>query len=49
MRQNPLSNQFGIKVFEAYAENKTPQAYRVFWHYGHKKSEITIIAITSHP
>ena len=46
---NSLTKQFGIKIFEAYAENKTPQAYRIFWHYGPDKSEITIIAITPHP
>jgi len=39
----------GEKVFEAYAESKTPAAYRVFWHYGPGKNEITILAITSHP
>lgn len=44
-----LSRQFGIKIFEAYAENNTPQAYRIFWHYGPRKDELTIIAITSHP
>lgn len=44
-----LSRQFGIKIFESYAENKTLQAYRIFWHYGPDKSEITIIAITPHP
>ena len=37
------------KVFEAYAQNKTPGAYRVFWCYGPGKKEITIIAITPHP
>ena len=37
------------KVFEAYAQNKTPGAYRVFWCYGPNKKEITIIAITPHP
>lgn len=37
------------KVFEAYAQNKTPGAYRVFWCYGPSKNEITIIAITPHP
>jgi hypothetical protein len=37
------------KVFEAYAQNKTPGAYRVFWCYGKNKDEITIIAITPHP
>jgi glycine cleavage system aminomethyltransferase T len=37
------------KVFEAYAEQKTPAAYRVFWYYGPSKGIITIFAITSHP
>ena len=37
------------KVFEAYAQNKSPGAYRVFWCYGPGKKEITIIAITPHP
>jgi hypothetical protein len=37
------------KVFEAYVQNRTPGAYRVFWCYGPKKNEITVIAITPHP
>jgi hypothetical protein len=37
------------KVFEAYAQNSTPGAYRVFWCYRPDKNEITIIAITPHP
>jgi hypothetical protein len=37
------------KVFEAYVQNNTPGAYRVFWCYGPGKKEITIIAITAHP
>jgi len=44
-----LSKQYGIKVYEAYAENKTSAAYRIFWHYGPEKKNITIIAITPHP
>lgn len=39
----------GEDIFEAYAENKTPAAYRVFWYYGPNKEDITIIAITPHP
>jgi hypothetical protein len=39
----------GEKVFEAYAENNTPSAYRIFWHYGPEKDVVTIIAITPHP
>lgn len=37
------------KVFEAYAQNRTPGAYRLFWCYGPEKGSITIIAITPHP
>jgi len=37
------------KVFEAYVQNRTPGAYRIFWCYGPDKKDITIIAITSHP
>ncbi|MDZ4772511.1 MAG: hypothetical protein SGI72_05195 [Planctomycetota bacterium] len=37
------------KVFEAYVQNRTPGAYRVFWCYGPDKGDITIIAITPHP
>lgn len=37
------------KVFEAYVQNRTPGAYRLFWCYGPKKGEITVIAITEHP
>ena len=37
------------KVLEAYAQNRTPGAYRVFWCYGPEKGQITIIAITPHP
>ena len=44
-----LTRAVGIKVFEAYAENRTPTAYRVFWCYGPEQNELTVIAITSHP
>ena len=37
------------KVFEAYAQNQMPSAYRVFWCYGPGKRQLTLIAITSHP
>lgn len=51
-----LSGASGEKVFEAYAQNKTPGAYRIFWQYGPDEVKgkkripvITIIAITRHP
>ena len=39
----------GEKIFESYAQNNTPGAHRIFWHYGPLKNEITVVAITSHP
>jgi hypothetical protein len=44
-----LKGPLGEEVFEAYAENKTPAAYRIFWYYEPKKKQLTIIAITPHP
>jgi hypothetical protein len=44
---NPYNRPDG--VWEAYAQNQTPGAYRVFWCYGPEAGEITIIAIMPHP
>ena len=44
-----LKGPRGEEVFEAYAENRTPAAYRIFWFYGPGKNEITIIAVMPHP
>ena len=44
-----LKGPNGEKIFEAYAQQNTPAAYRVFWHYGPGRSEITVIAFTAHP
>ena len=39
----------GEKIFEAYAEQNTSAAYRIFFYYGPHKGEIIIFAIISHP
>jgi len=39
----------GEKIFEAYAEQDTPAAYRVFFYYGKVRGGIVILAITPHP
>jgi len=44
-----LKGPGGEKVFEAYAEQDTPAAYRIFFYYGRTKGEIVIVAITPHP
>jgi hypothetical protein len=43
-----LKGPNGEKVFEAYAQQKTPAAYRVFWYYGSTRGTIVILAITPH-
>ena len=51
-----LSGANGEKVFEAYAQNNTPGAYRIFWCYGPDETKgkkrvpvITSLATTRHP
>ncbi|HEX2189196.1 MAG TPA: hypothetical protein VHG51_09885 [Longimicrobiaceae bacterium] len=44
-----LSGPAGEKVFEAYVENRTPGAWRVFWYYGPDPGMIRILNITPHP
>jgi hypothetical protein len=44
-----LKGPTGEKVFEAYAQQNTPSAYRIFWYYGPERDQITIAAITPHP
>ena len=39
----------GEKIWEAYAENNTPGAYRIFFFYGHETRMISIIGIMAHP
>lgn len=48
-KYSSINGPNGEEIFEAYAENKTPAAYRIFWYYGPNKKEITILAITPHP
>jgi hypothetical protein len=39
----------GEEVWESYVENKTPSAWRIFWHYGPGAGEVTIVTISKHP
>lgn len=48
-KYHSILGENGEEIFEAYAENQTPSAHRIFWHYGPGKGVITIIAITPHP
>lgn len=48
-KYNAIRGLNGEEIFEAYAENKKPAAYRIFWQYGPNKRDITIVAITAYP
>ncbi len=56
-KHESLTRRYGIEVFEAYAQQNTPAAYRVFWYYGPDEKDkngkhipiITILAIIPHP
>lgn len=48
-KYSALHGPGGEEVFEVYAQNKTPGAYRVFWCYGPGRGQLTIVAITPHP
>jgi len=52
LQTHPYYSIFGPnreKIFEAYAEQDTPAAYRIFFYYGPKRGEITVFAIMPHP
>ena len=48
-KYDSLADGNGEGVFESYAEQDTPAAYRIFWHYGPGRRVLTVIAITPHP
>ena len=52
LQSQPYRSLYGTKgenVFESYAENNTPGAYRIFWYYGEQRNTIFIFLITPHP
>jgi hypothetical protein len=48
-KYDAISGADGEDVWEAYVENNTPSAHRVFWHYGPGRANITIVDVTPHP
>ncbi len=44
-----LTHRYGLKVWQAYLENKTSGAGRIYWVYGPESGEITVIGIEPHP
>lgn len=48
-KYSSISGPRNEEVFESYAQNQTPGAYRIFWYYGPEKQCISIVAIIPHP
>lgn len=44
-----LTRRYGRKVWQSYLENRTSRAMRMYWVYGPRKKDITIIALDPHP
>ena len=44
-----LTAKYGFTVFEAYLENNTASAGRVFWAYGPDRGDITVLGVEPHP
>ena len=44
-----LSKKYGFKVYQSYLENNTSSAGRMFWAYGPKQNEITVLGVEPHP
>ncbi len=52
LRVHPFHSLAGpseTQMWEAYVENRTPGAWRVWFAYGPERGEITILAIGPHP
>ncbi|MDR1152494.1 MAG: hypothetical protein LBK72_08495 [Bifidobacteriaceae bacterium] len=44
-----LTGPDGQEIWESYVENRTPAAWRVFWCYGPRAGDITMITVGPHP
>lgn len=52
LNSHPYRSLHGLRgetVWDSYVENRTPSAWRIFWHYGHDPETITVVAIGPHP
>ena len=48
-KNNSIKYKNEEDTFQSYVENRTPGAYRIFWHYGEEKNTIIIDAVIPHP
>jgi hypothetical protein len=48
-KYNSFNERYGKEIWESYVQNNTPGAWRIFWFYGPRKDEITLVLATPHP
>ena len=48
-QETTVTNRYGMKVWESYLENNTPGVGRIFWVYGPRQGDITLIGLEPHP
>lgn len=48
-KYNSLHGSQQEDVWDSYVENRTPSAWRIFWHYGPGEDVLTIVTIGPHP
>lgn len=48
-KYDSVSGVNGEEICESYVENRTPGAWRVFWHYGTAQGTIVVASISKHP
>jgi len=48
-KYSSLHGSQGEDVWDSYVENRTPSAWRIFWHYGPGEDVLTILVIGPHP
>lgn len=45
----PLTDRYGVRVWQSYLENNKSGALRLYWVYGPDQQSITVIGLESHP
>ncbi len=48
-KYHSLAGPNGEEMWEAYVENQTPGAWRLWWHYGPEADTISLISVGPHP
>ncbi len=48
-KYHSLRGSQGEDVWDSYVENRTPSAWRLFWHYGPGEDVITVVTLGPHP